>query len=80
MCCIGVPYGTSMWQVGDSTEQSGTFKIESNKVKAATVTNKIRAGLPPTFERTNIVHIVNVAWQSSFARVATKKREISARG
>jgi hypothetical protein len=25
-CCIGVPYGTSMWQVGDSTEQSGHSK------------------------------------------------------
>jgi hypothetical protein len=43
-CCIGVPYGTSMWQVGDSTEQNGTFKRESKKVKAATVTSKIRAG------------------------------------
>jgi hypothetical protein len=28
-CCIGVPYLTSMWKVGDSTEQSVTFKIES---------------------------------------------------
>jgi hypothetical protein len=79
-CCIGVPYGTSMWQVGDSTEQDGTFKIESKKAKAATVMSKIRAGLPPTLERTGIVHIVNIAWKSSFARVATNKRAISARG
>jgi hypothetical protein len=67
-CCIGVPYGTFMWKVGDSTEQNGTFKIESKKVKAETVTSKIRAGLPPTLERTDIVRIVNVAWQSSFVR------------
>jgi hypothetical protein len=26
-CCIGVPYGTLVWQVGDSVEQNGTFKI-----------------------------------------------------
>jgi hypothetical protein len=26
-CCIGVPYGTCMWQVGDITEQNGTSKI-----------------------------------------------------
>jgi hypothetical protein len=76
-CCIGVPYGTSMWRVGDSTKQNGTFKIESKKVKAATVTIKIRAGLPPTLERTDIVRIVNVAWQ---ARVATNKRATTARG
>jgi hypothetical protein len=79
-CCIGVPYGTSMWQVGDSTEQNGKFKIESKKVKAATVTSKIRAGLPPTLERTDIVRIVNVAWQHSFASVATYKRAIAVRG
>jgi hypothetical protein len=57
MCCIGVPYGTFMWQVGDSTEQNGTFKIESKKVNASTAMSKIRVGLPPT----KIVHIVNVA-------------------
>jgi hypothetical protein len=26
--CIGVPYGTSYWQVGDSTEQNGCFKMQ----------------------------------------------------
>ena len=25
--CIGVPYGTSFWQVGDSTEQNGCYKM-----------------------------------------------------
>ena len=25
--CIGIPYGTSYWQVGDSTEQNGCFKM-----------------------------------------------------
>ena len=24
--CIGVPYGTALWQVGDSKEQNGAFK------------------------------------------------------
>ena len=24
--CIGVPYGTSLWQVGDDVEQNGTYK------------------------------------------------------
>jgi hypothetical protein len=43
-CCIIVPYGTSMWQLGDSTEQNGTFKIESKKANAETVRCKIRAG------------------------------------
>jgi hypothetical protein len=80
MCCIGVQYGTSMWQVGDNTEQKGTFKIESKKVKAASLTSKIREGLFPTLEQADIVRIVNVAWQHSFARVATNKRAMSALG
>jgi hypothetical protein len=69
-----------MWQVGDSTEQNGTFKIKSKTVNASTVMSKIRAGLPPTLERSDIVCIVNVAWQSSFTRVATNKRSIAAGG
>ena len=27
MVCIGVPYGTSIWQVGDSAKQNGSFKM-----------------------------------------------------
>jgi hypothetical protein len=80
MCCIGVPYGTSMLQVGDNTEQNGTFKIESKKVKAATVMSKIGAGLPPALERTDSVRTVNVTWKHSFSRVATNKRVIATRG
>jgi hypothetical protein len=30
---IGVPYGTSLWQVGDSSEQNGAFKMELTKGK-----------------------------------------------
>jgi hypothetical protein len=40
-CCIGLPYGTSVWQVGDSPEKNGTFKIESRKAKADTVRRNI---------------------------------------
>jgi hypothetical protein len=28
--CIGVPYGTALWQVGDSTEQNRNFKVRIN--------------------------------------------------
>jgi hypothetical protein len=49
-------------------------------VKADTVRNKIRAGLPATLDTSEIVQIVNVAWQKSFARVDTNKRAIAARG
>lgn len=30
--CIGVPYGTAIWQVGDSTEQNGMYKLSLTKI------------------------------------------------
>ena len=31
--CIGVPYGTTLWQVGDSLEQNGAFKMNMSITK-----------------------------------------------
>ena len=31
--CIGGPYGTSYWQVGDSSQQNGSFKMNTGKAK-----------------------------------------------
>jgi hypothetical protein len=31
---IGLPYGTSYWQVSDSSEQNGSFKMKLTKEKA----------------------------------------------
>jgi hypothetical protein len=69
-----------VWQLGDSPEQNGTFKIESKKAKADTCMRKIRAGLPATIERSDIIRIVNIAWNKSFARVDTNLKEISEHG
>ena len=29
--CIGIPYGTNLWQLGDSLQQNGAFKIALKK-------------------------------------------------
>ena len=31
--CIGVPYGTHLWQIGDLSQQNGRFKMYSTKKK-----------------------------------------------
>ena len=31
--CIGMPYGTALWQVGDSSQQNGKFKVLLTKKK-----------------------------------------------
>ncbi|KAI2495838.1 hypothetical protein MHU86_18670 [Fragilaria crotonensis] len=42
--CIGVPYGTSYWQVGDSTEQNGCFKMALTKHKRDLLAQKASVG------------------------------------
>jgi len=37
---IGVPYGTNLWQVGDSAEQNGSFKITLKKAKHYVIEQK----------------------------------------
>jgi hypothetical protein len=37
---IGLPYGTSYWQVGDSTAQNGCFNMALAREKQALVTKK----------------------------------------
>jgi hypothetical protein len=44
--CIGVPYGTSYWQVGDSSQQNGSFKMNIGKAKKHILTKKSKADLP----------------------------------
>jgi hypothetical protein len=44
------------------------------------VRDKILAGLPGTLEKSDIVRIVNFAWQKLCSRVGTNKRSIAARG
>ena len=31
--CLGLPYGTSFWQVGDLSEQNGSYKMETYRYK-----------------------------------------------
>ena len=38
---LGVPYGTALWQVGDSSEQNGTFKMLLNEAKSELFRNRI---------------------------------------
>jgi hypothetical protein len=39
---IGLPYGTNVWQVGDSAEQNGTLKIAGKKKRFCS-TGKVMA-------------------------------------
>jgi hypothetical protein len=78
--CIGVPNGTAHWQVGDSAEQNGSWKMATTRDKRKLSQFRISMGMQVNIRPSDIVPIVNNAWQQSFARVPTNKRAISRRG
>ena len=43
--CIGCPNGTSLWQVGDSSEQNGCFKIYCAEHKRRLTSRRIEMGM-----------------------------------
>ena len=79
--CIGVPYGTSMWQVADSKQQNGSYKMALYKAKKFLLEQKMSYMIDPlTLVPTDIVPIVNMAWNSSFVNVENNLVAIQERG
>ena len=79
--CQGVPYGTSLWQVADSSEQNGSFKAASSHIKMELLKKRLDMMMDnPCNLSTDIVPIVNYAWGESFAKVQTNQRAIADRG
>ena len=80
VCCIGVPYGTALWQVGDSKEQNGSFNVAISQAKIDLVSKKETMSLPAVLEPTDMIPLINSAWKKSFARVRHNKKAIADRG
>ena len=78
--CIGVPYGTSYWQVGDSNEQNGCFKMALTRHKRNLLNKKEERREEFTIEKSDIVYLVALAWADSFARVDSNRNAIADRG
>ena len=78
--CIGVPYGTALWQVGDSKEQNGSFNIGMTKAKQKLIEKKECLGLPPSLVDTDLMVLINSAWSKSFARRDKNIKAIADRG
>ena len=79
--CIGVPYGTAIWQVADSKEQNGSYKIALTRAKKQMLDAKLALHIEPaSLCATDIIPLVNQAWSLSFARVELNKKAIAERG
>jgi hypothetical protein len=78
--CIGVPYGTHLWQMGDSSEQNGAFKQALIKQKQKIIYEKSKLHLPGKVEKQDIIGLVHHLWNASFAKVESNKKAIRNRG
>jgi hypothetical protein len=78
--CIGLPYGTHLWQVGDSHAQNGNYKHYEQVYKDILLKEKIERGMALTLKPTDVVPIVNYAWERSFAIRVNNIKAILDRG
>ena len=77
---IGVPYGTAIWQVGDSAKQNGTHNMSSVREKRRIVEEKEKTCLPSTIEPHDILKIVTAGYKDGFQNEVNNRRAISERG
>ena len=78
--CLGVLYGTALWQVSDSKEQNGSFNIAMTKAKQDLLEYREMLSMPGSLESTDMMPLINRAWDKSFARVQKNKQAIADRG
>ena len=71
---IGVLYGTHLWQVGDSSEQNGVFKMELVCQKQFVLEKKMEIGLDFKLEKKNIIGMVRRAFPLAFGNVENNKK------
>ena len=78
--CLGVPYATVLWQVGDASEQNGKFKIEWTKVKEWMMVWKSINCLPLTIGPTDIIPLVNRIFHKSYGSINSNLKALADRG
>ena len=78
--CLGVPYATILWQVGDALEQNGKFKIEWTKVKEWMMVYKSINCLPCTIGPTDIIPLINRVFHKFYGNVNSNLKALADRG
>lgn len=77
--CLGVPYGTSLWQVGDSAEQNGAFKIYLTEAKEKLFREKSRQEMSQRLVQSDVMPLLNRSFHA-FQDVDANRNAISERG
>ena len=81
IACIGVPYVDVLWQVGDSKEQNGSFKMAIAKAKQNLL--ELKESISHQNDGmvdTDLMSLINEAWENCFALVDKNRNAIADRG
>ncbi len=78
--CLGVPYATSLWQVGDLAENNGTFKTEWYQEKDRLLLWKNEREMERVICHYDVIPLLNKVFHKAFGRVEVNQRAISDRG
>ena len=78
--CLGVPYATVLWQVGDASEQNGKFKMEWTRVKEWMMVWKSINCLPCTIGPTDIIPLINRVFQKAYGSINSNLKALADRG
>ena len=78
--CLGVPYGTAYWQVGDSKEQIGSLNVAMTDAKRNLLDLNRSHCLKETIDKSDLILLISIAWNKSFARIDMNKKNITDRG
>ena len=76
--CLGVPYCTHLWQVSDSIELNGCFKMALTMAKREYLRHKPTG--KKTFSPTDVIPLINHSWDKSFNRHQYALKAICKRG
>jgi hypothetical protein len=78
--CLGVPYATTLWQVGDASEQNGFVKSEWYREKAKLLVWKSEHGLPRAIRPEDVMPIMNRIFFKAYGNEKNNRKATSERG
>ncbi len=78
--CLGVPYATTLWQVGDASEQNGMAKMEWYREKTNLSVWKYENNLPHAIRPDDVMPLLNRIFYKAYGNVANNKKAVAVRG
>ena len=78
--CLGVPYATTLWQVGDASEQNRMIKSEWYREKAKLLVWKNEHGLLRAIGAEDVMPLLNKIFFRVYGNVAANKKAVADRG